>query len=111
MLGDLLPNGKDKAPAAPLPPPATVGRTPQWLDSVVVPTVTSAHRSPSKRNGKAGESMKFGTPTKVANAAASAAEKSDPRVRGKRRQRAPGPRASPPLPLHRLALEVDLGPR
>ncbi|KAI0699877.1 hypothetical protein C8T65DRAFT_580765 [Cerioporus squamosus] len=83
VLGDLLGNRKDKA-RAPAAPPAKAGKSPQRLDSVLVPTVSSVYgSSPTKQNGKEDGSpatkvpMKIGPPKKAAKAAASAAEKSD----------------------------------
>ncbi|RPD54429.1 hypothetical protein L226DRAFT_493972 [Lentinus tigrinus ALCF2SS1-7] len=93
VLGDLLSNRKDKTRAAPVPPPAKVGKTPQRFDSVVVPTVSAVYASPSKQNGKTGETMKIGPPKKAAKAAASAIEKSDATRTSTRRAAAARPRS------------------
>ena len=67
--------------------------------------VAAVYGSPSKQNGKAGESMKIGPPKKAAKAAASAPEKSDvPRTSTRRGAAAARPRSpsestsSPPPP-------------
>ncbi|TFK90623.1 hypothetical protein K466DRAFT_543199 [Polyporus arcularius HHB13444] len=113
VLDGLMANRKGKARAA-AAPPAKAGKSPQRLDSVLLPTVSSVYRSPTKQNGKEDHSsatnapMKIGPPRKAAKIAASAAEKSEvPRTStGKTATRPQSPSESmstPPPPPQRTS--------
>lgn len=106
VLGDLIPNrkGKDKSKARAAVSPVTTKalKTPQRMDSVVVPTVSSAYVSPDKPNG-----MKFGPPKRTSKTAAAPAESDAPLPprggKAKKPARALSPseqsvRSSPPPP-------------
>ncbi|KAI0779277.1 hypothetical protein C8Q74DRAFT_1258208 [Fomes fomentarius] len=120
VLGDLIPNRKDKdkskARAAVSSVTTKALKTPQRMDSVVVPTVSSAYVSPDKPNG-----MKFGPPKRTSKTAAAPAESDAPLPprggKAKKPARALSPseasiRSSPPPPPSRtLGLEnAEAGP-
>ncbi|KAI0744292.1 hypothetical protein C8Q80DRAFT_889499 [Daedaleopsis nitida] len=120
ILADLLQNRKSTATRVAAAPVTKPLRTPQRLDSVVVPTVASVYSSPTKPNGKE-PPMKFGPPKKASKATAAAAESDAPRVsKTKKPARPPStsesaPSSPPPPPATRstrrtLPANAEAGP-
>ncbi|TBU24360.1 hypothetical protein BD311DRAFT_702198 [Dichomitus squalens] len=103
VLGDLLPNGKGKARAG-ATSPTKVGRTPQRLDSVLVPTVAEVYGSPARQSGKVSP-QKVGPSKKTAKSAPADEDEDAAPARGgktKKPTRAAAPsesgRSEPPPP-------------